>query len=104
MVIPTSRRQAVPRGGACERRHRRAGRGFGGEHAQVLPGGGERFRAGPANPTRVIRCYPVGMSTEELLAQVLGLPRRERARVVEEVLASLEEPEEDVARAWASEL
>ena len=44
------------------------------------------------------------MSTEELLAQVLGLPRTERARVVEEVLASLEEPEEDVARAWASEL
>lgn len=44
------------------------------------------------------------MSTEELLAQVLRLPRGERARVAEEVLSSLEEPEEDVAAAWATEL
>ena len=50
------------------------------------------------------RCYPSGMSTEELLAQVLRLPRTERARVAEEVLSSLEEPEDDVAAAWASEL
>jgi putative addiction module component (TIGR02574 family) len=44
------------------------------------------------------------MSAEELLAQVLGLPRGDRARVAEEILASLEEPEEDVAIAWAEEL
>ncbi len=44
------------------------------------------------------------MLTEELLAQVLRLPRTERARVAEEVLSSLEEPEEDVAAAWAAEL
>ncbi|MGH9362369.1 MAG: addiction module protein [Thermoanaerobaculia bacterium] len=44
------------------------------------------------------------MSTEELLAQVLRLPRRERARVAGEVLSSLEEPEEVVAAAWAQEL
>jgi putative addiction module component (TIGR02574 family) len=44
------------------------------------------------------------MSTDELLAQVLGLPRTERARVAEEVLSSLEEPDEEVARAWADEL
>jgi putative addiction module component (TIGR02574 family) len=44
------------------------------------------------------------MSTEELLAQVLRLPRSERARVAEELLSSLEEPEDDVAAAWASEL
>ncbi|WP_437672986.1 hypothetical protein [Sorangium sp. So ce131] len=31
------------------------------------------------------------MSTEELLAQVLLLPRHERARLAEEVLSSLEE-------------
>lgn len=44
------------------------------------------------------------MSTEELLAQVLRLPRSERARVTSELLSSLEEPEDTVAKAWASEL
>jgi putative addiction module component (TIGR02574 family) len=44
------------------------------------------------------------MLTDELLARVLGLPRSERARVAEEVLSSLEEPDDDVARAWADEL
>ena len=45
------------------------------------------------------------MSTEELLAQVLRLPRQERARLAEEVLSSLDEPdEEEVAAAWAIEL
>jgi len=45
------------------------------------------------------------MSTaEEILAEVLRLPRSDRARVVEELLSSLEEPTEDVASAWASEL
>ena len=44
------------------------------------------------------------MPTEDLLAQVLRLPRRERARVAEELLSSLEEPEEQVAVAWAVEL
>ena len=43
-------------------------------------------------------------TTEELLAEVLRLPRTERARVVEEVLSSLEEPADDVAAAWATEL
>ena len=45
------------------------------------------------------------MSTEELLAQVPRLPRQERARLAEEVLSSLDEPdEEEVAAAWAIEL
>ena len=44
------------------------------------------------------------MSTEELLAKVLRLPRPERARLAEEVLSSLEEPEDQVAAAWAQEL
>lgn len=45
------------------------------------------------------------MSMEELLAEVLRLPRRERARVAEELLSSLEEADEaDVAAAWAQEL
>ncbi len=44
------------------------------------------------------------MSTEELLAEVLGLPRTERARLAEEVLSSLEESEEQVVAAWAREL
>lgn len=45
------------------------------------------------------------MSTEELLAQVLELPRQERARVAEELLSSLEEADdEEVARTWAPEL
>jgi putative addiction module component (TIGR02574 family) len=45
------------------------------------------------------------MSTEELLAQVLLLPRQDRARVAEELLSSLEEADdEEVARTWAPEL
>jgi putative addiction module component (TIGR02574 family) len=45
------------------------------------------------------------MSTEELLAHVLRLPRHERAQVAEELLSSLEESSEDeVAVAWAEEL
>ena len=44
------------------------------------------------------------MSTDELLAAVLRLPRTERARLTEEMLASLEEPDEQVAAAWAEEL
>ena len=44
------------------------------------------------------------MSTDDLLAEALRLPRRERARVAEELLSSLEEPGEDVAAAWAAEL
>lgn len=44
------------------------------------------------------------MSTDALLAEVLRLPRRERARVAEELLSSLEEPADEVAAAWAAEL
>ena len=44
------------------------------------------------------------MRTDDLLTQVLRLPRRERARVAEELLSSLEETEEEVAAAWAAEL
>jgi putative addiction module component (TIGR02574 family) len=45
------------------------------------------------------------MSTEELLAQVLRLPRHERARLAEEVLSSLEEADDqEVAAALAPEL
>lgn len=44
------------------------------------------------------------MSTEELIARVLRLPAEQRARVARELLDSLEEPEEQVAAAWASEL
>lgn len=49
-------------------------------------------------------CYTSYMSTEELLAEVLRLPRRERARIAENLLSSLEESEEAVAVAWAEEL
>ena len=44
------------------------------------------------------------MMIDDLLAQVLQLPRRERARVAEQLLASLEEAEEQVVFAWAREL
>ena len=44
------------------------------------------------------------MSTDDVVAKVLRLPRHERARIAEELLSSLEEPEDDVAAAWASEL
>ena len=43
------------------------------------------------------------MSTDELLAEALRLTRIERARVAEELLSSLEEPDDEVA-AWATEL
>ncbi len=44
------------------------------------------------------------MSTEELLAEALRLSRPERARVAEELLSSLEEPDDEVASMWATEL
>src|SRR6476646_7573505 len=44
------------------------------------------------------------MSTDELLAEALRLTRVDRARVAEELLSSLEESDEDVATAWATEL
>jgi putative addiction module component (TIGR02574 family) len=44
------------------------------------------------------------MSTEKLLARVLKLPREERARLAQGVLSSLEEPQERVVAAWATEL
>jgi putative addiction module component (TIGR02574 family) len=44
------------------------------------------------------------MSTDDLLAEDLRLPRRERAKVAQELLSSLEEPADDVAAAWADEL
>jgi len=57
-----------------------------------------------ATVSRVGAKLKVMSKTEELLAEVLRLPRDERARVVEEVLSSLEEPADDVAAAWAAEL
>jgi putative addiction module component (TIGR02574 family) len=44
------------------------------------------------------------MSADELLSEVLRLPRHDRARVAEELFSSLEEPDEEVAAAWAAEL
>ena len=44
------------------------------------------------------------MSTDELLTELLRLPRPERARLAGEVLSSLEEPQEQVIAAWVSEL
>ena len=44
------------------------------------------------------------MSTDKLLAEAMRLPRHERARIAEELLSSLEEPDEEVAAAWAREL
>lgn len=76
-----------------------------GERSQVLyPGAtGGGLEARPARFRGW--CYRwFTTSTEELLAQVLRLPRSERARVTSELLSSLEEPEDVVAQAWASEL
>ena len=44
------------------------------------------------------------MSADELLAEVLRLARADRVRVAEELLSSLEEPDDAVAAAWATEL
>jgi putative addiction module component (TIGR02574 family) len=44
------------------------------------------------------------MSTGDLLVEALRLSRRDRARVAEELLSSLEDPEDEAAAAWAGEL
>jgi len=44
------------------------------------------------------------MQTDDLLAQALSLLRPERARIAEELLASIEEPDDEVAGAWGGEL
>ena len=44
------------------------------------------------------------MSMDELLAEAVRLPRLDRARVAEELLSSLKEPDDEVAAAWAREL
>ena len=44
------------------------------------------------------------MRVDELLEQALGLPRHERARLAEELLSSIEEPEDHAAVAWTTEL
>jgi len=44
------------------------------------------------------------MSTDDVLVEALRLSRRDRARVAEELLSSLEEPDDQVAVAWAGEL
>ena len=49
-------------------------------------------------------CYTSVLSTDKLLAEALRLSRSERARVAEERLSSLEEPDDEVAAAWAREL
>lgn len=56
------------------------------------------------NSGHLFRCYTDVMSTDELLAEALRLTRADRARVAEELLSSLEESDEEVASAWASEL
>ena len=48
--------------------------------------------------------YTDVMSTGELLAEALRLTRVERARVAEELLSSLEESDDEVATAWATEM
>jgi putative addiction module component (TIGR02574 family) len=44
------------------------------------------------------------MSTDELIAEALQLPRPERARLAQELLFSLEESDEAIAAAWVAEL
>lgn len=44
------------------------------------------------------------MSMDELFAHVMRLSREDRARLAEELLLSLEEADDQVAAAWASEL
>src|ERR1700704_4564405 len=44
------------------------------------------------------------MSTDELLTEALRLTRVDRARVAEELRSSLEESDDEVATAWATEL
>jgi len=64
----------------------------------------------PSKPRKAYRsrlrdqCYTDVMSTDELLAEALRLTRVDRARLAEELLSSLEESDDEVAAAWATEL
>ncbi|MDI1430485.1 addiction module protein [Polyangium sorediatum] len=50
-------------------------------------------------------CYLFGMSTQEMLAYMLKLPREERVQVTKALLLSLEIlDEEEIAATWAPEL
>ncbi len=51
-------------------------------------------------------CYDPAMAREaqDLLAKVLELPLDERAKIAAELLESLDQAEEDVEEAWASEI
>jgi hypothetical protein len=44
------------------------------------------------------------MAVDDLLQQALSLPRHERVRLAEELLSSIEEPEDEVAAFWGPEL
>jgi putative addiction module component (TIGR02574 family) len=51
------------------------------------------------------KCCTEGITINELLIELLCLPDDERSRIAAELLASLEEVEEEVAeRSWATEL
>ena len=64
----------------------------------IVPAGHCR-RVAEGVDARLIR-----MSTDDVLVEALRLSRRDRVRVAEELLSSLEEPEDEVAAAWAGEL
>ncbi len=50
-------------------------------------------------------CYDFPMAdATKLLEEAMNLPLDERARLAEELLASLDEKEEDVEAAWAAEI
>ena len=72
------------------------------EEIDLVLGRASSTLVSPANRSR--RCYTDPMSTDELLAEALRLTRADRARVAEELLSSLEEPDDEVAAAWATEL
>jgi putative addiction module component (TIGR02574 family) len=59
---------------------------------------------GASPDTRTLGARLIAMSTDEVLVEALRLSRRDRARVAEELLSSLEEPDDQVAAAWAVEL
>ena len=61
---------------------------------------------GPKDRSELLgtQCYTDVMSTDELLAETLRLTRVDRARVAEELLSSLEQSDDEVATAWATEL
>jgi putative addiction module component (TIGR02574 family) len=57
-----------------------------------------------SDPAEVLRCFLMTKDATRLFEDALKLAPGERAELAEELLASLDDTEADVERAWAAEI